>query len=413
LAVTGAKVFPSPDAAPLSNVTVLIHDGKIAAVGPNVAIPPGATKLTCDGCYVFAGFWNSHVHFTEPKWARAATEAAPVLTREVQEMLTHSGFTSVVDLGSYIVTTSALRRRIESGEVPGPRIFTAGSGLYPPNGVPYYLDDLPAAVRASLPQPSTPAEAGVIVKQNIAAGSDVLKLFTGSYVSRGHVKPMPLDVARAAVALAHANHQIAFAHPSNLEGVRIAMDSGVDVLAHAPDTVEGVDDRLLAELVAHHMSVVPTLKLFADESAIARIRAIVLRFHQLGGRLIFGTGICYRLRSDRRIPPARAGRPVFPRRACDAHHSARGTFWTKTRRPSRTGPARRSHDSFGRPCIARPDGLYPGALCDSRRPCDFRETLIRGALHRQLRHRLRRHRLLRESHRHQVRHSRLLHGHAI
>ena len=289
MAVTGAKVFPSPDAAPLSNVTVLIHDGKIAAVGPNVAIPPGATKLTCDGCYVFAGFWNSHVHFTEPKWARAATEAAPVLTREVQEMLTHSGFTSVVDLGSYIVTTSALRRRIESGEVPGPRIFTAGSGLYPPNGVPYYLDDLPAAVRASLPQPSTPAEAGVIVKQNIAAGSDVLKLFTGSYVSRGHVKPMPLDVARAAVALAHANHQIAFAHPSNLEGVRIAMDSGVDVLAHAPDTVEGVDDRLLAELVAHHMSVVPTLKLFADESAIARIRAIVLRFHQLGGRLIFGT----------------------------------------------------------------------------------------------------------------------------
>lgn len=289
LAITGAKVFPSPDAAPLSNVTVLIRDGKIAAVGPNVAVPLGATKLTCAGCFVFAGFWNSHVHFDEPKWAAAATKPASVLTKDIQAMLTHSGFTTVVDLGSDIRSTRALRRRIQSGEVLGPRIFTAGSGLYPPAGVPYYLSNLPPEVRASLPQPSTPAEAVAIVKQNIAAGADLLKLFTGSYVSRGHIKPMPLDVARAAVAVAHANQQIAFAHPSNLEGVRIAMESGVDVLAHAPDTVDGVDDALLAEVVAHHMSMIPTLKLFSEEDTIPRIRAIVLKFHQLGGPLIFGT----------------------------------------------------------------------------------------------------------------------------
>jgi len=155
--------------------------------------------------------------------------------------------------------------------------------------VPYYLGNLPAEVRASLPQPSTPAEAVALVQQNIAAGADVLKLFTGSYVARGHIKPMPLDVARAAVEVAHANHQLAFAHPSNLEGVRIAMDSGVDVLAHAPDTVEGIDDSLLANLVAHHMSMIPTLKLFSDEDTIPRIRAIVLKFHQVGGPLMFGT----------------------------------------------------------------------------------------------------------------------------
>jgi len=204
-------------------------------------------------------------------------------------MLMHSGFTTVVDLASDIRSTSALRRRIETGEVLGPRIFIAGSGLYPPNGVPYYLSSLPPEVRASLPQPSTAAEATALVEQNIAAGADVLKLFTGSYISRGHVKPMPLDVARAAVAVAHAHHQLAFAHPSNLEGVRIAMDSGVDVLAHAPDTVDGVDDALLAELVTHRMSMIPTLKLFSGESTIARIREIVFRFHQLGGPLIFGT----------------------------------------------------------------------------------------------------------------------------
>ncbi len=229
------------------------------------------------------------MHFTEPKWANAATESAPVLNRELQEMLTRSGFTTVVDLASDIRSTSALRRRIESGEVLGPRIYTAGSGLYPPNGIPYYLSDLPPEIRRLLPQPSTAAEAGAIVEKNIASGADVLKLFTGSYVSPGHIKPMPLEVARAAVSTAHAKHQIAFAHPSNLEGVRIALESGVDVLAHAPDTVNGVDDALLAELVAHHMSMIPTLKLFSEESSILSIRAIVAKFHQLGGGLMFGT----------------------------------------------------------------------------------------------------------------------------
>jgi imidazolonepropionase-like amidohydrolase len=204
-------------------------------------------------------------------------------------MLTHSGFTTVVDLASDIRSTSALRRRIESGEVLGPRIYTAGSGLYPPNGIPFYLSDLPPQIRALLPQPATAAEAAAIVEKNITAGADVLKLFTGSYVSPRHVKPMPLDVARAAVSAAHAKHQLAFAHPSNLEGVRVALESGVDVLAHAPDTVEGVDDGLLTELVSHHMSMIPTLKLFSAEASILRIRAIVGKFHQLGGGLMFGT----------------------------------------------------------------------------------------------------------------------------
>ncbi len=291
LAITGAKVFPSPEAAPLTNATVVIHDGMIAAVGATVAVPPGATRLPCSGCFVFAGFWNSHVHFTEPKWAAAATAPAPVLTRNLQEMLTHSGFTTVVDLGSDIRDTSALRRRIDSGQVLGPRIFTAGLPLYPPHGIPYYLKDLPPQLYASLPQPATAREAAVDVQKNIAAGANVLKLFTGSYLAPdpNRIKPMPLGIARAAVSVAHAHHQLAFAHPSNLEGVRIAMESGVDVLAHAPDTVEGVDDLIISKLVAHHMSMIPTLKLFSGDSSIPRIREIVLKFHQLGGPLIFGT----------------------------------------------------------------------------------------------------------------------------
>jgi hypothetical protein len=42
-----------------------------------------------------------------------------------------------------------------------------------------------------MPQPSTPAEAARVEERNIAQGADILKLFTGSYVERGKVLPMP------------------------------------------------------------------------------------------------------------------------------------------------------------------------------------------------------------------------------
>lgn len=289
LAVTGVKVYASPDAHPSGATTILIHAGKIASVGQNVRIPANTPIVPCVNCVAFAGFWNCHVHFTEAKWEDAAHQPSNKLTEQMREMLSRSGFTTVVDTSSDADNTAALRRRIESGEVNGPRIYTAGAGLYPPHAIPFYLMDLPREVLAHLPQPNSPAEAAAAVERNIAAGADIVKLFTGSYVARDRIVPMPLPIARAAVEAAHQHRQVVFAHPSNLEGVRIAMESGVDVLAHAPDTVDGIDVKLLRQLVTHGMAMVPTLKLFSGESGIARIREIVFEFHRLGGQLMFGT----------------------------------------------------------------------------------------------------------------------------
>jgi imidazolonepropionase-like amidohydrolase len=182
-----------------------------------------------------------------------------------------------------------LRRRIQNGEVSGPNILTAGFGLFPPQGIPFYLDDLPEKVRAQLPNPSSPAAAVDAVRKNQAYGSDVVKLFTGSYLSPDKIIHMPMEIAKAAVQAGHDHQQLAFAHPSDLQGVRVAIDSGVDVLAHAPDTVGGVDEALVKEMVSKHMAMIPTLKLFSGSSHIDRIREIVAQFHKAGGRLLFGT----------------------------------------------------------------------------------------------------------------------------
>jgi imidazolonepropionase-like amidohydrolase len=288
VAIADATVYLSQGATAKTHTTILIQAGKIAGIGSELRIPSGVRVLPCDGCIVFAGFWNTHVHFTGPQWDKSDRVPADQLSRDMQSMLTHSGFTTVVDLSSDPNNTTALRHRVESGEVRGPRIYTAGFGLYPPHGIPFYLDDLPATLRARLPQPATPATAVQAVQQNQVLGSDVVKLFTGSFLTPDNIAHMSLDVARAAVSEGHRHSQLVFAHPSDLQGVRTALDSGVDVLAHA-DTVGVVDDALVKEMVARHMAMIPTLKLFSGSGHIDRIRDFVMRFHIAGGRLLFGT----------------------------------------------------------------------------------------------------------------------------
>jgi imidazolonepropionase-like amidohydrolase len=245
--------------------------------------------LDCDGCAVYAGFWNTHVHFTEPKWADAKTAAPAVLAKNLRQMLTQSGFTTVTDTGSDPRNTIAIRQRIESGEIPGPHIYTAGLPLYPAHALPYYLGDLPPPVQAALPQPDSPAAADHSVEENIALGTDLVKLFTGSIVTPDHIVPMQLEIARAAAAAGHRHGQLVFSHATNFAGVEVALSAGVDVLAHTPEITEGLDDAYLKKLVAHHVAIVPTLMLFSKDTDIATIRNTLHRFHELGGQLLFGT----------------------------------------------------------------------------------------------------------------------------
>lgn len=291
IALIGVKLYPNWHAVPETNTTILVQAGKVAAIGKNVLIPARVRVLPCHSCIVFAGFWNAHVHFTGSQWDDAAGQPANRLTCNLQTMLTHSGFTTVVDLASDPTNTVALRRRIESGEVQGPTIYTAGSGLYPPDAIPFYLNNLPRRLREMLPRPSTPAAAVQAVERNLASGTDVVKLFTGAYRTPDTISHMPLLVAKAAVSDGHKHHQLVFAHPSDLGGVVIAMESDVDVLAHAPDTVGGVDDALVSKLVARHMTMIPTLKLFSASKHIRQIRRIVRQFHRAGGRMLFGTDV--------------------------------------------------------------------------------------------------------------------------
>lgn len=234
------------------------------------------------------------MHLIEPKWENAAKQPSPKLAQQLQEMLTRSGFTTVVDTASDLPNTIALRNRVNRGDLPGPRILTAGTPIFPPNGIPYYVKEgLSADLIRVMAPPANVGETLTLVQANINGGADIIKLFTGSWITREKVLPMPEDMAIAAVQSAHRQHRLVFSHPSNYAGLEIAIASGVDVLAHAPDDTRGIDSAVLKRATSRSMSLIPTLKLFGENGNIAGIRRLVREFQQLGGRLVFGTDTGY------------------------------------------------------------------------------------------------------------------------
>lgn len=297
LALVGGTVIPSPEAVAIDDATVVIEGGRIAAVGPRnkVTIPAGATTIDCRQLVLVAGFQNSHVHFTEAHWTAAASQPAPRLAAHLEAMLTAYGFTTVVDTGSLLPNTVALRRRIEAGDVPGPRILTAGLPLYPPKGIPYYLKDgsVPPALLRLLPEPSTPNEAGSHVTRNVYGGADIIKLFTGSWVTNQRVRSMPADIAAAAVQEAHRLKRLVFSHASSPAGLDVALSAGVEVIAHALDDTRGLTREHLRRMKQQNVALIPTLTLFADDSNAAAIFWQVLDYTALGGDILFGTDVGY------------------------------------------------------------------------------------------------------------------------
>jgi imidazolonepropionase-like amidohydrolase len=118
-------------------------------------------------------------------------------------MLTRYGFTTVFDTTSDQANTFALRARVQSGDIRGPRIFTVGLGLFPPDGIPSYINDLPPQVLARMHQPRTAEEARAAVRANIAAGADGTKLFLHTSPRQGVITKMSAEVAPASKKLTH------------------------------------------------------------------------------------------------------------------------------------------------------------------------------------------------------------------
>jgi imidazolonepropionase-like amidohydrolase len=296
LALVGCKIYASSAAAPAADATVVVSDGMISAVGARdaVQVPNNARVIDCAGKTVVAGFWNSHVHFTGPAWANAVNASAAKLEANMREMLTRWGFTTVWDLGSDPRNSLALRRRVDAGEVAGPRILLTGS-IFPKGGHPVYLPP-----QVQLPEAATPEEAVQIARADLRMGLDGMKLFTGAFMGPGRpVVNMDTAVAKAAADVAHAAGKPVFAHPQNGRGVDVVLDGGINVLAHTVPTETGYTIEQLSRFKSQGTALIPTLSLWttvtSDPATVARLTesgiSQLKAFSNNGGVVLFGTDV--------------------------------------------------------------------------------------------------------------------------
>jgi imidazolonepropionase-like amidohydrolase len=295
LALVGGKVYTSPDAVPLSDAVVLASGGTITAIGSRseIQLPQDARVIDCTGKIVVAGFWNSHVHFTQAVWKNAAGAPAAPLEKHMQEMLTRWGFTTVWDLGSDPADIFPLRRRVKSGEIAGPDIFLTG-GIFPKGGHPVYLPP-----EMQLPEAGTPEEAARIAQLELGMGLDGTKLFTGSFMGSKPVVNMNPAVAKAAVDVTHAQGKPVFAHPQNKIGVDTVIAAGVDILAHTVAGEPVYTSEQLARFKSQGIALIPTLSLWSTvvldpalatrlvETGVNQLKA----FSDNGGPVLFGTDV--------------------------------------------------------------------------------------------------------------------------
>jgi imidazolonepropionase-like amidohydrolase len=240
----------------------------------------------------------------------ATIRPAATLDQAFEAMLTKWGFTTVFDISSELNNTETLRRRVESGEIAGPTILTTGDGFFPEGGTPIYVQTFLKAHHFPDWEVSTPEQAAARAAKQLDHGADGVKIFAGAIVGgKIGVLPMRLDIAKAVVAEAHRRGKPAFAHPSNFAGLNVAIESGVDILAHTT-AMDGGDaggwpPELIARMRARNMALTPTMTLFEVEAkkggespedlakAMRVITAEVRDYAGAGGQILFGTDVGY------------------------------------------------------------------------------------------------------------------------
>ena len=128
--------------APHPGWSVLIQGGRIVAVGPGAAmtVPAGAERIALPGATLLPGLIDLHAHlllhpYNEASWDDQVVKEAPayrtaLAVRHAADTL-QAGFTTLRDLGTEGAGYAdvGIRRAIDEGVIPGPRLLVATHGL--------------------------------------------------------------------------------------------------------------------------------------------------------------------------------------------------------------------------------------------------------------------------------------------
>jgi imidazolonepropionase-like amidohydrolase len=247
--------------------TVIVRDTKIHAAGPSrtIAIPRGATRVNGRGLTLLPGLIDCHVHLCmggEPDVVKAAeqetlTETLLKASRSAGQTL-EAGVTTIRDVGSRDHSIFALKKAIEKGLTPGPRIIGAGLAICMIGG----------HLRRFIAQEVEGVEqVRKVVREQIDAGAEVIKVIASGGVLTPGTSPdqaqMTLEELRTAVDEAKQVGCKVAAHAHGASGMKNAIHAGVHSIEHA--TL--MDEEAAGLFEKHAVYMVPTLSALATTGA--------------------------------------------------------------------------------------------------------------------------------------------------
>ena len=243
------------DMLPRDGLAVLTDGETIAGIVPEEAVPEGFEPVDLGGKYLMPGLINLHVHLAgngKPQKKQRDNEklvrrlmgtglsraVAYHVVADFARLEVMSGVTTIRTVGGLGDFDTRLRDEIAAGARPGPRILAANEGISVPGG---HMAGSVAVAAKDIP------EALAQVDRAKEQGVDLIKLMiTGGVMDAkakgvpGELK-MPPEMVKAVCDRAHSLGYPVAAHVESTEGVRVALENGVDSIEHGAK----LDERLI------------------------------------------------------------------------------------------------------------------------------------------------------------------------
>ncbi|MEE6209198.1 amidohydrolase family protein [Salarchaeum sp. III] len=254
---------------PVSDARIVVEEETITAVGPreDVDAPADHDHVTYPESTVIPGLIDAHVHLQGSRsmdpmdWVTDGDAlCAARATADLRDLL-DAGFTSVRDVGS--TTGLGLREAVESGDVPGPRVYTSGQSISQTAGhgdshsLPYeWAADAGLGISTLA---DGPAECRKAARKQIREGVDSLKIMTtGGVLSERDAPDQSQFTDDEIAAMTEEAHRVDIpvaSHAQGSAGIKSALRNGVDTIEHG----FYVDDEAVDLLLSTDATFVPTL----------------------------------------------------------------------------------------------------------------------------------------------------------
>lgn len=250
-AVRAGRLVDPETATVSTNQVILVQDGRIREVGPNVAIPAGARVIDLSKLTVVPGLVDAHNHLAltykeEPESNvyyftyvsdSTALRAIQAVSNGIQMLA--SGFTIIRDMGNNgNYADTALRVAIEQGWVPGPTIINSGIIIGGMGGQFFPTPEMAIGKNLVYPEyldADTHDEIIKAVRQNILFGAKVIKICVDCKPYGYTADEIRLFINEAAKAGMKVE-----GHCQTVEGARRAIEAGIWSIAHD----SGLNDEL-------------------------------------------------------------------------------------------------------------------------------------------------------------------------